>query len=122
MARQAKSAEKQTLRPTFHHASKHSSGCRRWVARSYSRRAVLARGVGDSERFFCSENTVSMENGDSAFIGVAFDRCNVSVRYGYRDMSLRDVTEVVRPLSLCLVSLVGNTHRMYTGCRRTPVG
>ena len=36
----------------------------------------------------------------------------VSVRYGYRDMSLRDVTEVVRPLSLCLVSLVGNTHRM----------
>ena len=59
---------------------------------SYSRRAVLARGVGDSERFFCSENTVSMENGDSAFIGVAFDRCNVSVRYGYRDMSLRDVT------------------------------
>jgi hypothetical protein len=55
MARQAKSAEKQTLRPTFHHASKHSSGCRRWVARSYSRRAVLARGVGDSERFFCSE-------------------------------------------------------------------
>ena len=52
MARQAKSAEKQTLRPTFHHASKHSSGCRRWVARSYSRRAVLARGVGGSERFF----------------------------------------------------------------------
>ena len=30
----------------------------------------------------------------------------VSVRYGYRDMSLRDVTEVVRPLSFvsCLVS------------------
>ena len=60
MARQAKSAEKQTLRPTFHHASKHSSGCRRirerathpvgrlirWVARSLIRarcwRAVLA--------------------------------------------------------------------------------
>jgi len=45
MARQAKSAEKQTLRPTFHHASKHSSGCRRWVARSLIRGARCWRAV-----------------------------------------------------------------------------
>ena len=46
MARQAKSAEKQTLRPTFHHASKHPSGCRRWVARSliHGRPDTGARG------------------------------------------------------------------------------
>ena len=35
---------------------------------------------------------------------------SVSIRYGYRDMSLRGVTEVVRPLTLCLVSLVANTQ------------
>jgi hypothetical protein len=35
---------------------------------------------------------------------------SVSIRYGYRDMSLQGVTKVVRLLALCLVSLVANTQ------------
>ena len=124
MARQAKSAEKQTLRPTFHHASKHSSGCRRWVARSLIRgarcwRAVLATLSG----FFVQK--IGFPWRMETLLSLALLLTAAMSRYGTGTgicPSGMLLTEVVRPLSLCLVSLVGNTHRMYTGCRRTPVG